>query len=176
MTNCTLAGNGASYSDGVQRGGGLFNDGYAALQNTTVSGNHASPAGMGAGIWNDGLLVLANSTIVSNSIGGNDCYDPSSGAGIWNSGVVRSRNSIIAGNFSRLPCPIQGPDFAGNLDSLGHNLIQNGSGWTNVGTGTGDLVGLDPMLGPLQDNGGPTWTHALLAGSPAIDAGDSGCD
>lgn len=173
MTNCTLAGNAAAYSDGPQRGGGLFNDGYAALQNTTVSGNHASPAGAGAGIWNDGTVVLLNSTIVSNSIGGSDCYDPSSGAGVWNSGTVRSRNSIIAANFTTLACPIQGVDFAGNLDSLGHNLMQNSSGWTNVGTGTGDLVGLDPMIGPFQDNGGPTWTHALLPGSPAIDAGDS---
>lgn len=173
MTNCTLAGNQAYNSDGAQRAGGMLNHGYATLQNTTVSGNNASPAGIGAGIWNAGTLVLLNSTIVSNSIGGSDCYDVSSGAGIWNSGTIRSRNSIIAGNFGNAPCAVQGPDFAGNLDSLGHNLIQNASGWTNVGTGTGDLVGLDPMIGPLQDNGGPTWTHALLPGSPAIDAGDS---
>jgi len=42
-----------------------------------------------------------------------------------------------------------------------------------VGAAKSDLVGLDPKIGPLQDNGGPTWTHALLPGSPAIDAGDS---
>ena len=173
MTNCTLAGNEAYYSDGPQPGGGMMNYGYAALQNTTVSGNTATPGGIGAGIWNVGTVVLLNSTVVSNSVGRSDCYDPSKGAGIWNSGTVQSRNSIIAGNFGvYLPCPLEGPDFAGNLDTLGHNLIQNSSGWTNVGTGTGDLVGFDPMLGPFQDNGGPTWTHALLPGSPAIDAGD----
>jgi hypothetical protein len=173
MTNCTLAGNHAGYSDGAQRGGGLFNNGFIALENTTVSGNSATPAGIGAGIWNDGVIVLLNATIASNHIGGSDCYDPSSGAGIYNSGVVRSRNSIIAANFSNLPCAVQGLDFAGNLESLGHNLIQNASGWTNVGVGTGDIVGVDPTIGPLQDNGGPTWTHALFPGSPAIDAGDS---
>lgn len=151
----------------------MINYGYAALQNTTVSGNTASPAGVGAGIWNDGTIVLLNATIASNHVNGNDCYDVSSGAGIYNSGVVRSRNSIIAANYSIAPCPVQGVDFAGNLDSLGHNLIQNAGGWTNVGTGTGDIVGVDPKLGPLQDNGGPTRTHALLFGSPAIDAGDS---
>ena len=171
ITNCTIAQNHAGYSDGAQRGGGIFNNGFITLQNTTVSGNNASPAGVGAGIWNDGIVLLVNTTVVSNSIGGNDCYDPSSGAGVWNSGIVRSRNSIIANNFTHLPCGIQGPDFYGNLNSLGNNLIQNSSGWTNVGVVTGDIVGLDPKLGLLQDNGGPTWTHALLLGSPAIDAG-----
>jgi hypothetical protein len=173
MTNCTLAGNHAGWTEGPQPGGGLFNHGYAALQNTTVSGNRTTPAGVGAGIWNDGVIVLLNVTIASNHIDGSDCYDPSSGAGIWNAGVVRSRNSIIAANYSTLACPVQGVDFAGNLDSLGHNLIQDSNGWTNSGTGTGDIVGVDPKIGPLQDNGGPTWTHALLPGSPAIDAGDS---
>jgi hypothetical protein len=173
MTNCTLDGNSAYYSDGAQTGGGMVNYGYAALQNTTVSGNSARPAGVGAGIWNDGTLELLNATVASNHVDGSDCYDPSSGAGIYNSGVVRSRNSIIAANYTTLPCSIQGVDFSGNLESLGHNLIQNAGGWTNTGAGTGDIVGLDPKLGPLQDNGGPTWTHALLAGSPAIDAGES---
>jgi hypothetical protein len=173
MTNCTLAQNAAYYSDGPQRAGGLFNQGYAVLQNTTVSQNAATPGGYGAGIWNDGLLLLFNATVASNHVGGSYCEQPPTGAGVWNSGVVRSWNSIIAGNTRSPVCSSLGFDFAGNLDSLGHNLIQDGTGWTNVGTGTGDIIGVDPMLGPLQDNGGPTWTHALLPGSPAIDAGDT---
>jgi hypothetical protein len=56
----------------------------------------------------------------------------------------------------------------GTLLSLGHNLSGDGSG--NL-TAAGDLPNTDPLLGPLADNGGPTWTHALLPGSPAIDAG-----
>jgi hypothetical protein len=171
ITNCTLSQNRGYYSNGPQLGGGLYNNGYAVLQNTTLSGNIVGPAGYGAGIWNDGVAVLVNATVVSNRIAGLECEQ--SGAGIWNSGVVRSRNSIIAGNSGTSPCPVQGPDFVGNLESLGHNLIQTSSGWTNTGGGKGDLVGVDPMIGPLQDNGGPTWTHGLLFGSPAIDAGDS---
>ena len=62
-------------------------------------------------------------------------------------------------------------DFSGVLTSEGYNLIQNTNGCTIVGDQTGNIYGADPLLGPLQDNGGPTWTHALLAGSPAIDAG-----
>ena len=57
----------------------------------------------------------------------------------------------------------------GNITSLGHNLDSDGSCELS---GTGDLSSTDPLLGPLQDNGGPTFTHALLPGSPAIDAAD----
>ena len=58
----------------------------------------------------------------------------------------------------------------GNLTSDGYNLSDDdGGGYL---TATGDQINTDPMLGPLQDNGGPTFTHALLTGSPAIDAGD----
>src|SRR5262249_36341377 len=74
--------------------------------------------------------------------------------------------TIIAGNAS-----YTGPDLYGSLGSLGHNLIGNtshGSGFHET-----DLLNVDPLLGPLKDNGGPTLTHALLPGSPAIDAGDN---
>src|SRR5207247_1205120 len=58
----------------------------------------------------------------------------------------------------------------GSLITHGYNICSdNGSGLLN---GPGDQINTDPMLGPLQDNGGPTFTHALLPGSPAIDAGD----
>jgi len=64
-----------------------------------------------------------------------------------------------------------GPSFFGMLTSQGFNLIQDVSGCTILGDSTGNLLGADPELGPLQNNGGPTYTHALLPGSPAIDAG-----
>jgi probable HAF family extracellular repeat protein len=73
---------------------------------------------------------------------------------------------IIATNTSPL-----GPDVYGNLGSQGHNLIGNPQemmGWVSS-----DLLHVNPMLGPLQNNGGPTQTRALLPGSPAIDAGDN---
>jgi hypothetical protein len=71
------------------------------------------------------------------------------GGGIESYGTLNARNTIIAGNF-------EGGDLYGTVTSGDHNLI-----------------GVDPLLGPLQDNGGPTFTHALLPGSPAIDAGDN---
>ena len=74
--------------------------------------------------------------------------------------------SIIANNTAAT-----GPDLVA-LEGMpvSYSLIENLGSMSIVGTG--NIVGVDPMLGPLQDNGGPTWTHALLPGSPAIDAGD----
>ena len=63
-----------------------------------------------------------------------------------------------------------GPDCVGPITSMGHNLIGNTSG-CNLTPGTGDLVNVDPLVGPLQNNGGATFTHALMLSSPAIDAG-----
>jgi pentapeptide MXKDX repeat protein len=136
-------------------GGGIANaaGGSVALSNSTVSGNTATNSG--GGILNMGLLASHNSTIVNNN-----------GAGVANSdgsGTVELRNTLIAGN---------GPDCSGTVSSLGHNLDSDG---TCAGA-NGDITNPNPLLGPLQDNGGETATHALLPGSPAIDAGDpQGC-
>jgi hypothetical protein len=80
------------------------------------------------------------------------------------------RNTILAGNAAP-----SAPDLSGTVTSQGHNLIGDGTGGS--GYVSTDLVGtaanpIDPKLGPLQDNCGPTFTMALLPGSPAIDAGD----
>ena len=81
-------------------------------------------------------------------------------------------NTIIAGNLA----DGSGPDCIGALASSGYNLIEDTSDCTITGDLAGNIVGADPRLGPLQNNGGATDTHALLAGSPAIDAGDpNGC-
>jgi hypothetical protein len=81
------------------------------------------------------------------------------------------QNTILAGNLGTADSTnvFLTSDGWGSIDSLGHNFLGSTddlSGWTAA-----DLVSLDPRLGPLQDNGGPTLTHALLADSPAIDAG-----
>jgi hypothetical protein len=176
VTNSLINSNRSFYSDIDTPAGGLYNIGYAVLVNTTVSGNRA--AGAAGGIWNSGGLRLLNCTVASNFVFGNIYNRPTSGGGVWNwmdsdIGVFQCRNTIIAGNRSSLTnctdCP---DDISGYMDSFGHNLIQNANGWLNAGSQTSDLIGVDPKLGPLQDNGGPTWTHALLTGSPAIDAGD----
>src|SRR5205823_9536411 len=88
-------------------------------------------------------------------------------------GTVNARNTIIAKNTS----PFSAPDFGGTLASQGYNLIGDNSG-TTVTPMTGDQIGtaaspIDPLLGPLQDNGGPTFTRELLSGSPALDKGHS---
>jgi hypothetical protein len=83
------------------------------------------------------------------------------------SGALRTRNSILAGNTAETIAP----DLSGNLGSVGHNLIGDQTGGN--GFDDTDLLNVDPQLGPLQDNGGPTWTHALVKGSAAIDAGDN---
>jgi len=176
VTNSLISSNVSFYSDPETPAGGVYNVGYAVLQNTTISGNRA--AGAGGGIWNSGGLRLLNCTVASNFVSGNIYNRPTSGGGVWNSFdsaivVFQCRNTIIAGNHSTLTnCTFCPDDISGYMDSFGHNLIQNTNGWLNAGFEKSDLLGVDPMLGPLQDNGGPTWTHALLTGSPAIDAGD----
>jgi hypothetical protein len=188
VDDCVIAENDANFS-----GGGILNDfstsGIARLRRTTVSGNSA---GWGGGIKNEENMLLANCTISGNSasFGGgvdtltggvtltrwmtidNCTFTGNSGAfgtgGIrnWDNTqpvtVVTARNSIFAGNTG---------DVRGHIASQGHNLIGNSSG--GLGFVPTDLLNVNPLLGPLQDNGGPTLTHALLTGSPARDAGDN---
>ena len=153
LTSATLTDNSA-----VVAGGGIWNIfGTLTLTNSTVSGNSADFGG--GGIYNEeGTLALANSTVSDNSA--------TTGGGILNAGTADLTNTIIAGNTAA-----NGPDCSGVPTSLGHNLIGTSDG-CNFTLATGDLININPMLGPLQDNGGPTFTHALLSGSPAIDAGD----
>ena len=136
-------------------GGGIFMVyGYLNVDNSTISGNSAAKGG---GILNRGSLYVENGTISGNSA------TAGNGGGILASADGASlHNTIVANNAP-------GNDCAGTIKSNGHNLDSDG---TCSLTATGDLPGTDPRLGPLQDNGGPTLTHALLFGSPAMDAGD----
>ncbi|MFN6050163.1 MAG: choice-of-anchor Q domain-containing protein, partial [Planctomycetia bacterium] len=147
--NSTLSGNTAIF------GGGVFNDGGGILNfsNSTVSGNSA---GQGGGIANNsGTVTVTNSTVSGNSA------DQNGGGGIANNGTLNIANSIVANSTS-------GGDYAGQVGTIGtntNNLVEDGSL-----PGTSEITG-DPLLGPLQNNGGPTFTQALLSGSPAIGAG-----
>ena len=92
-------------------------------------------------------------------------------------GTVNCQNTIIAGNFATRPpgaTIAAGPDFFGTLTSQGYNLIGNTTDTVISGITTGNLLDIDPVLGPVQNNGGATPTQALLPGSPAIDAGTTG--
>ena len=143
-------------------GGGIHNSGNLTLHNSTVAMNTANRSG--GGIGNLGSLVLTHSTISGNSAS-------FAGGGVHSSEISSSlhvRNTIVADNLSR---PDLGPDVKGFLTSSSYNLF--GNGIFVIGTSPTDILNVDPMLGPLQDNGGPTQTMALLPGSPAIDAGDN---
>ena len=157
MTGTTVRGNTSRY------GGGINNQNGATLTvtNSTFSSNNGSQRG--GGIYNgiNATLTVTNSTFSGNSAATN-------GGGIYrNSGTVQLINTIISGNTAS----VSGTDCEGSLISLGHNLIGDTTDCGFV-PATADQVNVNPLLGPLADNGGPTLTHALLAGSPAIDSGD----
>jgi hypothetical protein len=173
LRDSTLSGNSASSGDsGSAVGGGIANVGTLSVINCTLSDNSTSSVffgGGGAGICNSsGTLTLSNSTLSGNRA---SSQSRAAGGGILNLlGMVMIGNTIVAHNTAT-----SSADAAGDLSSQGYNLIGDGTGSSGyVGT---DLVGtanmpVDPMLGPLQNNGGPTATMALLPGSPALNAGD----
>ena len=154
----TLSGNGAaSNSSNTGLGGGVYFDGATAtITNSTISGNTAS---QGAGLYlESGTTTLLNDTIADNIL------SPSggSGAGIFGAATVTADNTIVSGNSGATAST---NDCDAPVASSDHSLED--------GTGCGfDLPSSDPMLEPLGDNGGPTDTMALAAGSAAIDAGD----
>ena len=145
-------------------GGGIINSNNLLLRNSTVSNNTATSLQAG-GIWNaNGTLQLLYSTVAANTA-------PSRGGGILNSSTLILQGSLIADNNK--DC-----ENDATVTNNGDNFIE-GTGGKACGIGNGgngSIVGVDPKLGPLQDNGGATPTKALLAGSPAIDAvTGSGC-
>jgi CSLREA domain-containing protein len=151
-------------------GGGILNNGTMTLINSTVSGNGA--VFDGGGIFNDGTANLFNATITNNQADVNFEGTGGTGGGIFNSnnGTFNFQNTILAGNFETMGfVPIPG-ECEGTINSIGGNLMTMADCTV---TGSAPILA-DASLGPLEDNGGPTHTHALLADSPAIDAGDPG--
>ncbi len=198
VNNCTISGNGAAFSGGgivssasgaaatltitnstisdnsatANDGGGILSGAAGSVasiasvivSNSTLSGNSATGNGgaiaNAADVGQFARLTITNSTISDNSATAN-------GGGIYNAGAAEFQiGSTILNAGSSGENIFNG----GQATSLGYNLSSDdGAG---ILIGTGDQINTDPMLGPLQDNGGPTFTHALLPGSPAIDAGD----
>jgi hypothetical protein len=185
VSNCVVTGN---------QKGGIFNyRGVLNVYNSTLSGN--SNAGYGGALYNyvggSTVVHIYNSTISSNS----SAYD---GGALYNYagsnavGTIRIVNSTFSGNSSGYTNGISNEAEyngsatvqigstilnatplatvgGGTIQSLGYNLSSdNGGGFLGA---TGDQTNTNPLLGPLQLNGGQTPTHALLSGSPAIDAG-----
>ncbi|HMJ86973.1 MAG TPA: choice-of-anchor Q domain-containing protein, partial [Vicinamibacterales bacterium] len=177
LENCTVSGNQVRAVAADVIGGGMcVNAGTVNVRNSTISGNSASSpggAGHGGGIFDAaGVINLQSTTISANSVAGSlTITEPTSiGGGIENqsaSGSLTLTSTIVAGNSA-----VVGPDCHGDTyRSGGYNLAgKPGAPCVfQLGVMTGNLLDADAKLGPLQDNGGPTLTHALLTGSPAID-------
>jgi CSLREA domain-containing protein len=154
-------------------GGAIHNAGTVKIVNSTISGNLAKEDG--GGIYTSGTTELYNVTLADNRAD-SDSNGTGLGGGVYiASGVTIARNIIIANNLAG-SSSMQDPDCSGAISGLGYNLIEDTTGCVISGFSDGNVFGVDPVLGPLQNNGGQTLTHALLAGSPAIDAGDpAGC-
>src|SRR5437667_335639 len=178
ITNSSITGNGST-----PNGGAIYSDTggpccpvTVSLSNSTVSGN----AGAGVYYSIEAAITVSNSTISGNTEGGiyAELGAPTGGSTvinstlsdnhveIWNGGAY-FKNTIF--NVSPGGHSIVSDGF-NTIMSNGYNVSSDdGAGYLN---GPGDQINTDPMLGPLQGNGGPTFTHALLPGSPAINAGD----
>ena len=200
VINCVISGNGAD------QGGGIYNAGTMDIANSTITGNTATgtlqSGGVGGSVFNRGTLAILNSTISGNLAGGSVAF-PGAGGGIANdSGNVVIQNSTITSNTADGP---SGLGFGSNV-FIGKGMLEIGNTILNTGSGAnifnlgnqgaiisdgynlssddgagyliaaGDQINTDPRLGPLQNNGGPTFTHALLDDSPAINAGNPNVD
>src|SRR5262249_36521626 len=142
------------------------------ITNSTLSGNTATggnSTGGGIVARSSSTVNLTASTLTGNSATGSNGI----GGGIFNSSsTVNAKNTIIANNTAAT-----GPDVNGTLSSQGFNLIGNNAGATINSQMANDQVGggmnpvINPLLASLGNYGGPTQTHALMPGSPAIDKG-----
>jgi hypothetical protein len=176
VTRSTVSGNIATSGGNRAFGGGVFNNnggGAVNVTNSTVQGNTASGSSgsFGGGVYDGFSGSTVN--ITDSTISGNTA---ATGGGVATGNVMNVKDTIIAVNGA-------GPDAVsfGTLTSQGYNLVGNGDGTPFINGVNHDLVGstatpLDPKLGPLQNNGGPTLTMALLTGSPAIDQGAAATD
>jgi hypothetical protein len=179
ITNSAIAGNTATALAAI--GGGIVNgiNGSLNLNNSTVAQNSAVASSafgwvFGGGIYNEGKLSLLSDTIASN-LAQSGAFAFGMGGGVFNEigifdtgiGTITTGNTIFANNVTTA----FGNDLFGTVTSNGNNLIRDSFGAD--GFGASDVINRDPLLGPLQNNGGPTLTMALLPGSPAIDRGNN---
>ena len=158
ISRSTINGNSANAGGGIDN-----NSGTLTISDSTFYGNSAN---FNRGNAFGGGIVSGAATISNSTFGGNSAQGSlgSFGGGIY--GDVTLQNSIVAHSPA-------GGNCAGQITSHGYNLSSDGTCNFNA---HGDLNNHDPLLGPLQNNGGPTHTMALLPGSPAIDGGNpSGC-
>jgi len=177
ITTTAISGNTSGYD-----GGGVVNNGFMLITQSTINNNTA--ANQGGGIWGGNLSIInctvsgnhadssgggvaaLSNTSISNSTIVHNTTDYWSGGGISSHPNNTIKNSIVALNTAaqlyHSDCGVSPP-----LNAVGENLS---SDYDTTCEYYGFTIQADPLIGPLADNGGPTWTHALLPGSPALDA------
>jgi predicted outer membrane repeat protein len=171
ISRSTISGNSAQAGSRPEGGGGVFVANYmtARIFNSTISGNTSAKTGGGLVTEYNANTTLINSTVTANhantSGGGIRRVDDGTGA------KITLDNTIVAGNTAS----VDGLDMSGAIVSGNYNLIGSTVGAT-FAPQANDITGQNALLGPLADNGGGTFTHALLPGSPAIDAGNTTMD
>ena len=180
ISNTTIGSNLAGVS-----GGGISGYGTITITNSTISGNVAGITqpylSVGGGIYNSGTLTVTNCTISGNSAHGSTGKGGGVGGGIYNVSSVDIGNSTLSGNRA----DVHGGSIYGGTFDIGNSILNGGSP-ENISTATvtshgynvcnddgggflngpGDQINTDPLLGPLQDNGGPTFTLELLTAQP----------
>jgi CSLREA domain-containing protein len=174
-TSATIRISGSTLSGNTgQAGGGIYVGGILIAINTTVSGNSSTSTGGGINVGGGLATSLYNVTIAGNISNSNADSTVSKGGGVSAGGLgtLNFKNSIIADN-GYVTKGNGGLDFLVDDDCLGTMTSQGNSLMSAVDASSctvhGSFVLADPAIGFLQDNGGPTQTHALLSGSPAIE-------
>jgi CSLREA domain-containing protein len=164
LERCTLDTN-----TSASAGGAIYLEpfyGTVDLRNCTVSGNEAAASGGGISVGGGvGTFTLDHVTITDNT-----STATQGGGGIYNAAAasaVSFSHSLLADNLDASGMLLADGDCAGAITSTACNILGPlGHGHCAV---SGSFTAAEPLFGPLQDNGGPTPTHALLAGSPAVD-------
>ena len=147
IVDSTIVGNTAVAGGGVQLADAVAPDGRFEILGSTITGNHATSEG--GGIFRGYATWMSNAPTVVTS-------------------------SVISGNTAGTAEPDIGQGEVTGTLTLGNSLVGDASGAVFVETANGNLFGVDPQLGPLADNGGPTRTRLPAATSPLIDAGQAG--
>jgi hypothetical protein len=196
----TVSISGLTIANGGEEGGGIDNGGTLTLNNCTVTGNVSPVSSTGfsaGGILNTGNLTVSNCTISANTggdaggivnyharltvnnstIAGDMTYPTIHAAGgvVLNGGTVTITGSTISGNSAMRNDFVGGVRILVGIVTIGNSIIAGNTGSDIAGSFTSagyNLIGGNPLLGPLQDNGGATQTMAVLPGSPALNAGD----
>ena len=190
--SCTFCGNGTTSVQIINSsitnnpGGAIYSD--TGRQNcggscpVTISITNSTISGNGSGVHNSTLsdTVVSNSTISDN---GSGIYNDNGALATSVYNTTMSNNGVEIRNFNA-PVVVAMSHTIFNVSPGGHSILSESGTVTSYGynvssddgggylNSPGDQINTDPMLGPLQDNGGPTFTHALLPGSPGINAGD----